>query len=73
MYREPDTNIAGQTGHCVISDLLLREDLTIRVQNSGVGATETRTTMNGRARVYADPKNNTELKLEIKYNAFSPW
>ena len=73
MYREPESNIAGQTGDCVLSDMLLREDLTIKVQNSGIGVDNTRKTLSGRARVFADPTNTAELKLEIKYNAFSPW
>lgn len=73
MYREKDTNMAGQTGECVVSDLHLRKDLIIRVENSGVGSDNQRKTLSGRARVFADPSNATQLKLEIKYNAFSPW
>lgn len=53
----------------MISDLTLRSDYLIKLENSGVGPDGMRKPVTARARWTDVPRG----RLEIKYGAFAPW
>lgn len=69
MYRMEQSTVPGQTGDCVISELTLRQDFLIKIENSGMGPDQVRKTVSGRARWSEVPLG----KLDVKYGAFAPW
>ena len=69
MYRMEHTTVPGQTGDCTISDLTVRPDLMIQIDNTGIGPDGVRKGVKGRARWSKVPIG----ELDVKYGAFAPW